>query len=769
MIRSTLLLPLLVAATSAASQQLAPQRPLAEKCPKLSASERAEIERPEKLKFPELAWYARENCVSIAEAKRRMEIQSRDAIGPETEPGGPPPPPKDSIGSVSQAIQKNEAETFAGLWIQHQPTYGVVVAFTRNAKATLAKYTKDPLFIPLDRPGPTQAELYASQERLLKDLERFGARPSYAGTDIMKAQVEIAVVGDLSAFRAAVDRGEVALPRWVRIQGPAPLPHPAPPLPANWRATVKAFPQARYRSGGMELAILKTGTVILEGGCLRLKGERRSPVIVWPAEAALDMSGGKVRVLNRGNGETIDLDSRINLGGNARELDDAKDVVGTDAACPGPYYALGNFGRMDRFDQSDLDNRVREVQRERKLSEAAARQWVEAELERTRQLLALAPEIAAKAPDRFGGLGATNGGAHVFWVGDKADALALFPVALRPFVSVQQVPRPIGLLKAERNRLLDQFEAAGIKASASEEVIGGRIMVHTDDLPALSRAALAGRVRFPEFTTIATNGAGPDGYRPEAYQAANRVLEAAPDFAEIRRLVEATPMPSEQRRDGSWTERLPSRAQSLETTRFLIALGFRATDIRGLRAAGSDPIRAWAMINGMVGPDIRAIVARDVAIGELVELTAERLGDGRRTTALFRLIEPLKGDRKESQLVRVRLQSGPDAEGRLQQANDEPLVVPGLPGSLEHGSRWLLFLTSDFADHQARMSGGRARPGDMIAFRELIELKDGRLDQRFAPEWWPRDLSGLRAALTPVDRAFDAANAKAGGGLMSRR
>jgi hypothetical protein len=423
---------------------------------------------------------------------------------------------------------------------------------------------------------------------------------------------------------------------------------------------------------------------------------------------------------------------------------------------------------MDRFDQSELDNRVRDVQRERKLSQAAARQWVEAERERTRQLLALAPELAAKAPDRFGGLGATNGGAHLFWVGDKADALALFPAALRPFVSIQQVPQPLGLLKAERNRLLDQFEAAGIKASASEEIVGGRIMVHTENLPALSRAALAGKVRFPEFTTISTNGAGPDGYRPEAYEAANRVLEAAPDFSEIRRLVESTPMPSEQRRDGSWNERLPSRAQSLETTRFLIALGFTAADIRGLRVAGSDPIRAWGMINGVVGPDVRAAVARDVAVGELVELTTERLGDGRRTTALFRLIEPLKGDKQEGQLMRVRLQSGPDAEGKLQQANDEPLVVPGLPGSLDRGSRWLLFLTSDFADHQARMSGGRARPGDMIAFREPIQLKDNRLDLRFAPEWWPRDLSVIRAALAPVDRAFDAANAKAGGGLMSR-
>lgn len=95
----------------------------------------------------------------------------------------------------------------------------------------------------------------------------------------------------------------------------------------------------------------------------------------------------------------------------------------------------------------------------------------------------------------------------------------------------------------------------------------------------------------------------------------------------------------------------------------------------------------------------------------------------------------LKGDRKAGQLVRFRLLSGMNAKGELQQANDEPLVLPGLPGSLERGSRSLLFLSSDFADYQARVSGGRAREGDTTAFRELIGLNGERLVSRFAPDF----------------------------------
>lgn len=43
-----------------------------------------------------------------------------------------------------------------------------------------------------------------------------------------------------------------------------------------------------------------------------------------------------------------------------------------------------------------------------------------------------------------------------------------------------------------------------------------------------------------------------------------------------------------------------------------------------------------------------------------------------------------------------------------------------------------------------------------------------RLNIRFAPDLWSRDLSSIRAVLAPIDRGFDAANAEARGKLMSR-
>jgi hypothetical protein len=108
-----------------------------ERCPNLSATDRAAIESdPANISMNQ--YYARDYCVTLAEAERRMAIQGSHVAG-----------------TLMQRVAAGEPSTFAGLWFEHQPEYRVKVAFTRDAAATLARYTSDPLFVPVDRPGPT--------------------------------------------------------------------------------------------------------------------------------------------------------------------------------------------------------------------------------------------------------------------------------------------------------------------------------------------------------------------------------------------------------------------------------------------------------------------------------------------------------------------------------------------------------------------------------------------------------------------------------------
>lgn len=743
---------LLLAAAAAAAQ--APRTlPLAIKCAKLTAAERADIEAPDKFEFgSQLAWYAREQCVSMSEARRRMNLQ---AIAPSP--------------TLVEAIKTNEAATFAGLWIQHQPTYGVVVAFTRDAAKTLAKYTRDPLYIPLDRPAASERDLEETRLRIGRELARFGAKPDVAFVDVVKGTVEFGYSGDLSTFNAAVARGEVALPPYVRLTGPRPLP-PAPALPADWRETVKVFPTVRGRTGtGPEPDILISGTMVLEDGCLRLKQEDGpSRLIVWPAEAALEIKEGKPVVIHRLSGERVPP-GRIRLGFKMRSPVDVAEVEGLSAACPGPYVYAGSFGSMARYDAQDREERITWFMREKGMTRGQAEAAERTAQARAPRWTVLRKNLADQYPKAFVSLYANVDGATLQWAGTKAQALAAVPDDLRALVSVQIVPKPIAELNALAADVRTQLKRNRLNGEVQVIETAGRLYLSGADLPALSRAAVAGTIRLPPIVQVISNGASFDGYLDKFNRSADAALEAAPDFAAIQALIQDTWLPGVQYADRVGPRRKPGPGEGRDDARFLVALGWTAEDLKRHRAAGFDPVAAWGQINMLVGPEMLAASVRDAVVAELVRLVPERLGDGSRTTAEYRVVDSLKGAAKTGEIVRVRLISGYDADGTFQQAGDEPIALPGLPGSLSKGSRWLLFLSPTFNDHRARLSGGRSRPGDQMSFRGFIPVDGDTLDLRYVSDAWPASLARVRAALAPVDRAFDAAEAQNLGKVAARR
>ncbi len=68
--------------------------------------------------------YIYDSGISIDEAKRRSQISSE-------------------AGYLQNPLRQNESATYAGLWIEKEPTYCVVVAFTKNGTATLQNYVED--------------------------------------------------------------------------------------------------------------------------------------------------------------------------------------------------------------------------------------------------------------------------------------------------------------------------------------------------------------------------------------------------------------------------------------------------------------------------------------------------------------------------------------------------------------------------------------------------------------------------------------------------
>jgi len=718
----------------------------------LTSAQKAEIEAVIEGHGPNMdaAMYALDQQVPLAEAIRRLEIQNRDAVRAPEEPGPPPPPPPDSIGAVQRQVA--EEPTFAGLWIQHQPTYGVVVAFTRDAAKTLAKYTKDPLFIPFDRPGPSWREVLNTQERLFANFQRFGARPVMGSANVQTGRLGFEVTGDLAAFRAAVKRGEVVVPAYVDITEPPPLRHAAPPpAPPGFVNPVKAFPRMKFRGGGIMTLELRTGRVILgPDGCLRLEGERKSPVIAWPNEAAIDLSHGDVRVFHRMNGNSIRVGGTFALGGSSHMLKDDAEVIDQNPACPGPYLYLTGFSSYAPMEAQQFEQQVKEYAGSHRVSLAQARRVLEAQGERNRQLRAFGSELQAARPDLFGAMYVSEGKATLKLAGEAPRGL--IPAGFASDITIERVPRPLAELNAVRGSLLDQIEAAGIDTSVSADVEAGRLYISTENILALSQAAAAGKVVIPDDAQVVTNGSSPvGGYGEDNAEAAYRVLESAPDFAEMRTLIEAVPQPYYGE-----PPRPVTRASSLDIGRFLLALGFTAADIRKLRAVGVDPVRAWVQQNGAATPENRAVLAEQVVVGEVLSVDPNRvdLKDGARSTVQFRVTETLKGTARPGETVSVRLESGFDPDGQYQQANGEPMMLPGLPGGLKPGDHYLLFLSHGQYANSARHHGMKPVPA-MYGLRQEMARIDAGVVQRTYTEPSPGTLAEVRAKIAPVQAAFE--------------
>lgn len=475
-------------------------------------------------------------------------------------------------------------------------------------------------------------------------------------------------------------------------------------------------------------------------------------------------------MLNRLSGEAIEPDTRIRLGGTSGALAQGEEVVGTDPACPGPYVALGNFGTMDEIDRLELEGRAKSLEIERRVSAATALRLARAERAREERLRALAADLLDKAPESFGTLHPYQGKATLKAAGKPSEEiLCLIPADLRPFVKAERVPRPLAALRVERQRFEADLERLRLAGRAYEDIEQGRILIQSSDLQALGRAILAGQVQVPATARVQADGAMPEGeYSEERFQANNRRLEAAPDWAGMRALVEATRVPGflVTSKEGE-PDRPPTRAQSLEITRLLVALGFTAADLRALHAEGQFPARAFVEQNGRATVANRAL-ARDAVAAEVVDVTPELLGDGFRSTTRLRVTEGLKGDLRAGDMVRLRLVFGPGSDGKFHQSNDEPILVPGLPGSATQGRSFFLLLSEGMRVRNAALVGRQTGTERLYGLLYgAWPVVGGEVAGTYI-EGGLGSLDEVRRKLAPVDAAFDKASAQVGRPLQRR-
>lgn len=133
---------------------------------------------------------------------------------------------RDSFDGVQPALMGNEAVTFCGMWIQHQPEYKFVIAFTRDGENTIKKYvTAYQLhYIELRTYRYTLQEMLAGQRQVGTTLNSLGIKYQ-SGTRVQENYVLVEVT-DRTPIDQAITEGKLVLPDFVRIEVVSGLAEP---------------------------------------------------------------------------------------------------------------------------------------------------------------------------------------------------------------------------------------------------------------------------------------------------------------------------------------------------------------------------------------------------------------------------------------------------------------------------------------------------------------------------------------------------------------
>jgi len=246
---------------------------------------------------PSAQYYADDIGVDVEEAAYRLSLQ-------------------ESIGKLIACLSGEEKDTFAGLWIEHEPSYQVFAAFTRDGEATLAPYITGSALediVEVRSAAVTYEELRAVQaetDRLLKPLNT----PFSSGIKIQENLVELYIT-DLDGFDASIQDHDIQLPEHLNIITIYEPLGDDLPFEVNPDDSIY-FPQLKTRSASFMAALL-IGTLEVENGCLLAyqEGSNQPITIVWQTDYFLNNNEGSIEMLDRDGKVVARVGEAIYLGG----------------------------------------------------------------------------------------------------------------------------------------------------------------------------------------------------------------------------------------------------------------------------------------------------------------------------------------------------------------------------------------------------------------------------------------------------------------------
>jgi hypothetical protein len=289
--------------------------------------------------------YARQFHVSLPEAVERLRYQ-------------------EGIGRLNAALQANEKDTFAGLWIQHEPDYRVIVAFAgdggrQQGVETLRPYVEGQPFahlVEVREARYTLAELEAIQAEALRELDKLDFDMSCT-LNVQDNRIEVPVT-DRAWVESELRKAGAQLPEGVElvVVGGGSTARDrdlllTPPVPGI------SLPRQKPVEGVRTSMLAElVGTLRLEEGCLRVSSLPDGEVVlpIWPPEFTLRVEGDQVLVIDGQGQVAARAGEEVYMGGGHVPVTDEWVLQQIPPACRGSYFVVGNTVRPNLRQDAEL-------------------------------------------------------------------------------------------------------------------------------------------------------------------------------------------------------------------------------------------------------------------------------------------------------------------------------------------------------------------------------------------------------------------------------
>jgi len=636
-------------------------------CPNMSEEDAKAITELSKQNFMS-ASYAHGQCLTAQEGLRRMNLQGQWSTGPTAK----------IIQSVITEIKEKESATFAGHWIQHQPDYRMAVAFTKNAEATLAKYTDNPIFVAIERPGANQDTIDKQASRVFEALNKAGIGVASGHGNIQKGTYEIQLIEDrVSELRDMARRSEIFLPDWVELIPPPPFPHDAPQT-VTAPNRVKAFPQYKKRRdlGFSTLVGVSNirGELRLVDGCLKIKTKAYERNILWQKLHALDLSDTeRVGVMSRRSGQAVFAGDDVVIHGlqpgpnnfveNANKTPDlwAKIADDTDGPCPAPYIMVEDIQTSDIYEAEFIETWAERLERQG-LGAEEARKKVRELRKVELGIIELRDELFAKRKDAVaGGIAFMDYFAHAtnpnrpnirppfaLLIKKGFRKNELVPKELRPYTHVEYTPYSIADFEKDR-ATLETFigEDAKVEFNIFEEEI---LITGVADLTKLSEFLTSNDKTVTIPVKVRLNNSGDSTGLNPAYEKRDELRQHTSYIPLLTLAKELY-----KKAHGH----VPSDVQIENQILTAIHKGFTDLDeVKRLEENAYGPISAYLYLPSPHRHLMDAVLSDAMVIAQPINFDLnDTRDDGYRSTVTFSVKESVKGIFEAGQTVKVRLRA----------------------------------------------------------------------------------------------------------------